>query len=74
MFYLSELAAARGELRRLPAGLVWGNEDGEVRLQPDEAVTSTILWSSSALLSSARHAALRRSAHACPARHFAHGG
>lgn len=35
--------AARGELRRgLPVGLVWGEEDGEVRLHPDEAVTSTI--------------------------------
>ena len=29
--------AARGELRRgLPVGLVWGEEDGEVRLDPDE--------------------------------------
>jgi hypothetical protein len=35
--------AARGELRRgLPVGLVWGEEDGEVRLHPDEAVTCTI--------------------------------
>jgi DNA invertase Pin-like site-specific DNA recombinase len=35
--------AARGELRRgLPVGLVWGEEDGEVRLDPDEAVTSAI--------------------------------
>src|SRR5713101_1989577 len=35
--------AARGELRRgLPVGLVWGDEDGEVRLDPDEAVTSPI--------------------------------
>jgi len=32
--------AARGELRRgLPVGLVWGEDDGEVRLHPDEAVT-----------------------------------
>src|SRR5262249_27764905 len=35
--------AARGELRRgLPVGLVWGEEDGEVRLDPDEAVTIAI--------------------------------
>jgi len=35
--------AARGELRRgLPVGLVWGKQDGEVRLHPDEAVTRTI--------------------------------
>ncbi len=35
--------AARGELRRgLPVGLVWGEEDGEVRFHPDEAVVSTI--------------------------------
>jgi excisionase family DNA binding protein len=35
--------AARGELRRgLPVGFVWGDEDGEVRLHPDEAVTSAI--------------------------------
>ena len=35
--------AARGELRRgLPVGLVWGDDDGEVRLHPDEAVTGAI--------------------------------
>ncbi|HEX2713482.1 MAG TPA: recombinase family protein, partial [Candidatus Acidoferrales bacterium] len=35
--------AARGELRRgLPVGFVWGDEDGEVRFHPDEAVVSTI--------------------------------
>ena len=35
--------AARGELRRgLPVGLVWGEQDGEVRFHPDEAVTSSI--------------------------------
>jgi DNA invertase Pin-like site-specific DNA recombinase len=35
--------AARGELRRgLPVGLVWGEEDGEVLLHPDEAVTGAI--------------------------------
>ena len=35
--------AARGELRRgLPAGLVWGDGDGEIRFHPDEAVTGVI--------------------------------
>jgi DNA invertase Pin-like site-specific DNA recombinase len=35
--------AARGELRRgLPVGLVWGEEEGEVRFHPDEAVTGAI--------------------------------
>ena len=35
--------AARGELRRgLPVGFVWGEQDGEVRLHPDEAVCSAI--------------------------------
>lgn len=35
--------AAKGELRRgLPIGLVWGEEDGEIRFHPDEAVTTAI--------------------------------
>jgi hypothetical protein len=35
--------AARGELRRgLPVGLVWGEEDGQIRFHPDEAVTGVI--------------------------------
>jgi DNA invertase Pin-like site-specific DNA recombinase len=35
--------AARGELRRgLPIGFVWGEEDGEVRFHPDEAVIGAI--------------------------------
>jgi DNA invertase Pin-like site-specific DNA recombinase len=35
--------AARGELRRgLPVGLVWGEEDGEVRFHPDQAITGAI--------------------------------
>ena len=35
--------AARGELRRgLPVGFVWGEADGEVRLDPDEAVTNAL--------------------------------
>ncbi|MHB8620315.1 MAG: hypothetical protein ACYDAG_12225 [Chloroflexota bacterium] len=35
--------AQRGELRRgLPVGFVWGEEDGEVRFDPDEAVTHAV--------------------------------
>ena len=35
--------AARGELRRgLPVGFLWGEEDGEVRFHPDEAVCGAI--------------------------------
>jgi DNA invertase Pin-like site-specific DNA recombinase/uncharacterized protein YndB with AHSA1/START domain len=35
--------AARGELRRgLPVGFVWGEEDGEVRFHPDQAVVGAI--------------------------------
>jgi len=35
--------AARGELRRgLPVGLVWGEEDGQIRWHPDEAVTGVL--------------------------------
>jgi len=35
--------AARGELRRgLPVGLVWGDADGEVLLDPDEAIRGAI--------------------------------
>src|SRR5262249_7370071 len=35
--------AARGALRRgLPVGLVWGDEEGEVRFHPNEAVTGAI--------------------------------
>lgn len=35
--------AARGELRQaLPIGFVWGEEDGEVRFHPDEAVRTAV--------------------------------
>lgn len=35
--------AQRGELRRgLPVGLVWGEDDGQILLHPDEAVTGVI--------------------------------
>jgi DNA invertase Pin-like site-specific DNA recombinase len=35
--------AARGELRRgLPVGFVWGEDDGEILIHPDEAVANVI--------------------------------
>jgi hypothetical protein len=35
--------AARGELRRgLPVGFIWGDQDGEVLMHPDQAVTEAI--------------------------------
>jgi len=35
--------AARGQLRRgLPVGFVWGEQDGEILLHPDQAVTEAI--------------------------------
>lgn len=35
--------AARGELRRgLPVGFLWGEEDGDIRFHPDQAVTGAI--------------------------------
>lgn len=49
--------AARGELRRgLPVGLVWGDNDGEVLLHPDQAVTGALrsLFEKFAELGSAR--------------------
>src|SRR5262249_33082639 len=50
--------AARGELRRgLPGGFIWGEEDGEVRFHPDEAVCSAIRTVLPASPNSDRHAA-----------------
>jgi DNA invertase Pin-like site-specific DNA recombinase len=49
--------AARGELRRgLPVGLVWGDEDGEIRMHPDEQVAAVIgaVFDQFAVLGSAR--------------------
>ncbi len=35
--------AAKGELRRgLPVGLIWGEQDGEILIHPDQAVTGAI--------------------------------
>jgi hypothetical protein len=50
--------AARGELRRgLPVGFMWGEDDGEVRFHPCEAVTTAIrnVLERFAEMGSARH-------------------
>jgi DNA invertase Pin-like site-specific DNA recombinase len=71
--------AARGELRRgLPIGLVWGEEDGEVLLHPDQAVTGAIhaVFDRFAELGSARKVWLwfRTEGLALPSRADTHGG
>jgi DNA invertase Pin-like site-specific DNA recombinase len=70
--------AARGELRKaLPVGLVWGEEDGEVLLDPDEAVRGAIqtIFDRFAELGSVRQVWLwmRREGVQFPMRRFAHG-
>ena len=70
--------AARGELRRgLPVGLVWGEDDGEVLLDPDEAVRAAIavIFERFAELGSARQVWLwlRREGVQFPLRRFGSG-
>jgi DNA invertase Pin-like site-specific DNA recombinase len=70
--------AARGELRKaLPVGLVWGEEEGEILLDPDEAVRGAIqtIFDRFAELGSVRQVWLwmRREAVQFPMRRFAHG-
>jgi DNA invertase Pin-like site-specific DNA recombinase len=70
--------AARGELRKaLPVGLVWGEEDGEILLDPDEAVRGAIatIFERFAELGSVRQVWLwmRRERVKFPMRRFAHG-
>lgn len=58
--------AARGELRRgLPIGFVWGEDDGEILLHPDEAVVNVIstIFARFAELGSARRVWLWLRAH-----------
>lgn len=53
--------AARGQLRRgLPVGFIWGEQDGEIRFHPDEAVTGAIrtVFERFAALGSARRVLL----------------
>jgi len=69
--------AKRGELRRgLPVGLVWGEEDGEILLDPDEAVRGALatIFERFAELGSARQVWLwlRREGVSFPLRRFPH--
>src|SRR5215469_10403089 len=70
--------AQRGELRRgLPVGLVWGEEVGEIRFDPDEAVTAAVrtVFQRFAESGSARQVWLwlRQQGLSFPMRHFPHG-
>ena len=70
--------AARGELRKaLPVGVVWGEEEGEILLDPDEAVRGAIatIFERFAELGSVRQVWLwmRREQLRFPMRRFAHG-
>jgi DNA invertase Pin-like site-specific DNA recombinase len=70
--------AARGELRKaLPVGLVWGEEDGEILIDPDEAIRGAIqtIFDRFAELGSVRQVWLwmRREAVQFPMRRFTHG-
>jgi DNA invertase Pin-like site-specific DNA recombinase/uncharacterized protein YndB with AHSA1/START domain len=70
--------AARGELRKaLPVGLVWGEEEGEILLDPDEAIRGAIqtIFDRFAELGSVRQVWLwmRREGVQFPMHRFAHG-
>jgi DNA invertase Pin-like site-specific DNA recombinase len=70
--------AARGELRKaLPVGLVWGEQEGEILLDPDEAVRGAIaaIFERFGELGSVRQVWLwmRRERVQFPMRRFAHG-
>ncbi len=70
--------AERGELRKaLPVGLVWGEADGEILLDPDEAIRGAIqtIFDRFAELGSVRQVWLwmRREGVRFPMRRFAHG-
>jgi DNA invertase Pin-like site-specific DNA recombinase len=70
--------AARGELRKaLPVGLVWGEAEGEILLDPDEAVRGAVatIFERFAELGSVRQVWLwmRRERVQFPMRRFAHG-
>jgi DNA invertase Pin-like site-specific DNA recombinase len=70
--------AARGELRKaLPVGLVWGEDDGEILLDPDEAIRGAInvIFERFAELGSVRQVWLwmRREQLRFPMRRFAYG-
>ena len=70
--------AARGELRKaLPVGFLWGEEDGEILIEPDEAIRGAIqtIFDRFAELGSVRQVWLwmRRERVQFPMRRFAHG-
>jgi uncharacterized protein YndB with AHSA1/START domain len=70
--------AARGELRTtLPVGLVWGEDEGEILLDPDEAIQGAIrtIFERFAELGSVRQVWLwmRREQLRFPMRRFSHG-
>jgi DNA invertase Pin-like site-specific DNA recombinase/uncharacterized protein YndB with AHSA1/START domain len=70
--------AARGELRKaLPVGFVWGEADGEILIDPDEAIRGAIatIFDRFAELGSVRQVWLwmRREGVQFPMRRFAHG-
>jgi DNA invertase Pin-like site-specific DNA recombinase len=70
--------AARGELRKaLPVGFVWGEQEGEILIDPDEAVSGAIatIFDRFAELGSVRQVWLwmRREGVQFPMRRFAHG-
>jgi DNA invertase Pin-like site-specific DNA recombinase len=70
--------AARGELRTaLPVGFVWGDEEGEVLIEPDEAIRGAIqtIFDRFAELGSVRQVWLwmRREGVQFPMRRFTHG-
>jgi DNA invertase Pin-like site-specific DNA recombinase len=70
--------AARGELRKsLPVGFVWGEGEGEILIDPDEAVSGAIatIFERFAELGSVRQVWLwmRREGVQFPMRRFAHG-
>ena len=71
--------AERGELRKaLPVGLVWGEDDGEILLDPDEAIRGAIqtIFDRFAELGSVRQVWLwmRREGVQFPGRRYAYGG
>src|SRR5690242_5030576 len=71
--------AARGELRRgLPVGFVWGEDDGEILLDGDEAIRGAIqtIFDRFAELGSVRQVWLwmRREGVQFPGRRYAYGG
>ncbi|MGZ6589202.1 MAG: recombinase family protein [Solirubrobacteraceae bacterium] len=70
--------AARGELRKaLPVGFIWGEDEGEIVIEPDEAVRGAIqtIFDRFAELGSVRQVWLwmRREGVQFPMRRFAHG-